>query len=221
MSSYILVWLESAIVWNSQIFLFSKPTSFKSYYVIYTTCLWMFPFSTMYSQLLPCPKKSKWFRPIKTKDLFFLVPLFSFQKTFEALNCSVCLPCLSHLLSCGRIGLTVGGTETDPVGRWAFFRQNDWVWMDLKKLIPALWRLEGGKEGDSLVKGNDGILKGPPLLLMVQKSEVHQLRLVVSLSLYFIGFLYIPSGLWKEYDGLQGTKGSFTSFIISLWWFMI
>jgi len=32
--------------------------------------------------------------------------------------------------------------------------------MDLKKLIPALWRLEGGKEGDSLVKGNDGILEG-------------------------------------------------------------
>ena len=62
--------------------------------------------------------------------------------------------------------------------------------MDLKKLIPALWRLAGGKEGDSLVRGNDGILKGPPLLLMVQKSEVHQLRLVVEIPLFYRVFIH-------------------------------
>ena len=58
----------------------------------------------------------------------------------------------------------------------------------------------------------DGLRKNPPTT--VDGSEIRDSPVEVgSLSHYFIGFLYIASGLWKEYDGLQGTKGSFTSFI--------
>lgn len=108
--------MSSCMIWNPQVFLeLADFLIFKTYEFhqvllrnLYNMSLDVPLLNNLFTIFKPCPQKSEWFRPIKTKDLFFLVPLFSFQKPFEALNCSVCV---CHVwVTCSVVGETVWPT---------------------------------------------------------------------------------------------------------------
>ena len=112
--------MSSCMIWNPQVFLeLADFLIFKTYEFhqvllrnLYNMSLDVPLLNNLFTIFKPCPQKSEWFRPIKTKDLFFLVPLFSFQKPFEALNCSVCV---CHVwVTCSVVGGLIFGPWVEP-----------------------------------------------------------------------------------------------------------